>query len=159
LSYDPPAGVTKAAVLDFETSAITTYEGDSILNTVNVPPGAFGQVTDNLVFYSGSGNWKGFAADQTSALAWTHHSKDFIVPKPINFGAYQLFGTGTVTLKSYADDVLTHTVTVTLSDSGTIGRFPSGFLAAKWSFRFEATANTVLKEALFGVSPWEFANA
>lgn len=157
--FTPPAGSIKAYIIDMDTQSLTNYDETEIKAAFSVPPGAFGQWADNLAIFTGSGNWKLLAGNLSSGLTWTYETKDFILPKPANLGAYQMFGSGSVVLKVYADNVLKHTVTVALSDAGTIGRLPSGFLAAKWSFRFEATANAVLREAYIATSPSEFANA
>lgn len=79
----------------------------------------------------------------TKPFVWW--SKDFILPKPGNFGAIQLVGTGTVTVDVYADGVLKQTVPMTLSETGdAISRLISGFLSRRWSFKITGTANTAL---------------
>jgi len=56
-------------------------------------------------------------------------SKKFMLPKPVNFGAFQVSGTGSVTVKVTADGVERFNDTVTCDDSH---RLPDGFLAREW---------------------------
>lgn len=135
-----------------------SYFTGAIEYGLQVPAGSFGQYVDEVVVKAPDvavwrvqfGN-----TDETRLFDW--ESKDFIAQKPRNFGAVQLFGAGEVMLRVYADDVLRHTVTLTASRSGVIARLPSGFTAAKWSFRLTATVtNTEVTEFNVATSVREF---
>lgn len=109
---------------------------------------------DGLYVAAGSAlyNFKGDA--NTKAFIW--HSKDFILPKPVNFGCVQLIGAGAVTFSVYADGALIHTHAVTLEDVGhTVFRLPAGFLARRWSIKLAGSANTTISECSLAYSPSE----
>jgi hypothetical protein len=75
----------------------------------------------------------------TALLPFTWKSKDFEMPRPINFGwAQVLVETGSLTIKFYADGVLKHTKTV--SDDKAF-RLPSGFEAKYWQFELSGTGS------------------
>ena len=142
--FSTPVGSVTGYVYDMDTQAWTTMT-QAVKSHIVVPPGTFGLPGDNLAVWPGSGNWLTFGTGSSTAL-WEWQSKDFVLEKPSNFSAAQLFGTGSVTLKVYADGVLKHTVDVTLADTGTIVRLPAGFLSGRWSFNLKAKASgTVLK--------------
>jgi hypothetical protein len=72
---------------------------------------------------------------------FTWHSKDFVLPKPTNFGVMQFIGTGTMALTVYADGVEKLSRSVTLNDIGsTIVRLPAGFMARRWSYKMVGSA-------------------
>lgn len=87
-----------------------------------------------------------FKGDSTThPFVW--HSKDFVVTKPLNYGALQLVGSGAVTVKVYADGDLKITTTETVASNGdTVLRLPSGFLARKWSVRLEGATGAEIHE-------------
>lgn len=139
-----------------------------ILNAMVAPPRtggrwvdgvwAGGTWMDNLLYSTGSGNWMVFGYEQQTAL-WQWSSKDFVLPRPVNFGVFQLFGTGRVTITFTADGVLRHSKTVTLSENGVVDRLPGGFLAATWRIGITALdSGTELKALYVAKSPMELAN-
>jgi hypothetical protein len=84
----------------------------------------------------------------SSRLAYTWHSKDFITPTPTNFAFMQMVGSGTVTVKVYADGVLKHTKTTGLATHERIVfPLPSGFLARRWSIEVAGAADSYVTEA------------
>lgn len=126
---------------------------------VTAPAGAI-QTHDALIFGDAGYYWKIFGGAADTEL-WQWQSKNFPVPKPLSFGVFMISGTGTATVKVYADGVLKHTSSVlTLSPAGTVHRLPSGFLAAKWSLLIEAQSiNTELLRVMLASSPAELQNA
>jgi hypothetical protein len=68
------------------------------------------------------------------SLVWK--SKKFQTPSPTNFGAAQMFASGPVTMKFYADGVLKHTQAQTVVGSDPF-RLPSGFRATNWEIQIE----------------------
>lgn len=92
-----------------------------------------------------------------SRKSYTWQSKDFVTPAPMNFGALQLIGSGSLTYSLYADGGVVSTATVSLSSAGTIVRLPSGFKAKIWSITLEGTG--IVQEANLAVMPAEFADA
>jgi hypothetical protein len=123
-----------------------------------VPPGAWGNYADELACsVPGTATWMLFGATANATRNFVWWSKDFIKHKPMSYGAVQIFGSGTVQLAVYADDALKHTVSITLATSGVVVRLPSGFLAAKWSFKLTAQSSlTEVTEFNVAVSPREF---
>lgn len=99
-----------------------------------------------------------FGGDPSATLPFTWWSKDFILPKPANFGALQIHGTGTVTVTLYADGVSRIVKTLTLSSSPTIFRLPSGFVAARWSIKLVGASGASVRWVNLAVSPHEFQN-
>ena len=85
-------------------------------------------------------------------------SREYVLPKPTNFGAMQLKGSGTLTVYVYADGALKHMQAVTLSLSGTLIRLPSGFLAKQWSVRLVGDAGCELHECPLVTTPTELQN-
>jgi hypothetical protein len=59
-------------------------------------------------------------------------SKTFVMPYPVNMGAFQVMssGSGTIEIDFIADGVVKHTATVTDQEPN---RLPSGFLAREWA--------------------------
>jgi hypothetical protein len=113
-------------------------------------------LADALYVSNGNSIYEFRAGNTRKSLAWW--SKDFIVPKPTNFGAMQLIGSGSLTLEVYADGTMTHTQAVSLDDRGfAIVRLPSGFLARRWSFKFTGSAE--ISEAYLANSVTELQNA
>ena len=94
--------------------------------------------------------------ESTENFSWT--SKDFILPKPVNFGVMQLVGVGNVTVSIYADGALKHTKSVSLDMTGReILRLPSGFKARRWSFK--VSGNGRVEEVNMAISPRELQGA
>ena len=114
---------------------------------------------EELVFSSGSGNWKIFGANQSSSALFVWHSKEFVIPKQINFSVLQVFGQGQVLVEVFANGTLTHSVSVAPLGEGRIVRLPSGFRASKWSFKLTAqTATTRITDFLVATSINELSN-
>lgn len=112
-------------------------------------------VADALYVSNGNTVYEFRAGTTRKSLTWW--SKDFIVPKPTNFGVMQLVGSGALTLTVYADGAVKHTEALTLSDTGmTLARLPSGFLARRWSFKFVGDAE--INEAYLANSAGELQN-
>lgn len=96
--------------------------------------------------------------DETKPFEWT--SKDFILPKPANFGVLQLVGKGAVTFSVAADDQVRHTGSAVLSGyDADVFRLPSGFLARKWSVSIRGAAGTRISELALAITPMELMNA
>lgn len=92
-------------------------------------------LADALYVSDGSAVFDFRAGASRESMTWW--SKDFILPRPTNFGVMQLIGSGLLTLTIYADGSVKHTEAVTLDDTGaTPVRLPSGFMARRWSFSF-----------------------
>jgi hypothetical protein len=115
-------------------------------------------VTDTLYFSGVAGvTDKLYAyASGTAQQSYTWHSKDFIMPAPVSFGAGHIIlddsTSGTVTLVIYADGVIKQTVNITASG---FFRMPSGFLARRWSAKI--TAGRTIKELYLASSMGELA--
>lgn len=93
-------------------------------------------------------------------LPFIWHSKDYITPKPVNFGALSLFGDKSVKVTVLADGVIKHTQTVTLTeDFGVDMRLPSGFLARKWSVKIEGVAGASVSQLCLAGSFMEMQSA
>ena len=109
---------------------------------------------DELLVSLNGRDLSGFKAGAPGAFVW--HSKDFLAPKPTNFGAVQVVGDGSATIHCYADGVLRQSKATTFDKKGTVYRLPSGFLARRWSFRIEGQG--VIDEFNVAVSPLEFTS-
>jgi hypothetical protein len=93
----------------------------------------------------------------TKAFRW--ESKDFILPKPANFGCLQLVGKGAVTFAVTADGIVRHLRTVTLTGTDTdLYRLPAGFLCRRWSLSLAGAAGAEVSECYLAVSPLELPN-
>lgn len=151
VAYLPVTGGTY--IFDTEDSTWTTT-ATRIDCAVVVPTGAFGVTADQLAFAAGGATiyWFGGGAEDN----WVWHSKDFMHPRPINYGALQLIGSGTAVAKVYCDGVLTFTsASLTLSAEGVVVRLPAGFKKSVWSVRIEGAAGSMLKSFALAVSPGE----
>jgi hypothetical protein len=73
--------------------------------------------------------------NEGSALEYEWHSKDFIFPQSVKFGAFYLRSSGSVELEFYRDGTLIHSITAT---SGYY-RLPPGE-GLRWSVKFTSTA-------------------
>jgi hypothetical protein len=153
----PPMG---GLIFDTADNAWSYFTGP-INYAFQVPAGSFGVHPDVLAFSPpGETAWWVFAGEQGQTRNWIWHSKDFVLKKPVNLGAIQIFGTGVVTVEVFADAVLRHTRSIELSTSGVVIRLPSGFLATTWSFKMTASANlTEVTEFNAAVSVREFQGA
>ena len=90
---------------------------------------------------SGVAKFKEWNPDATATFITTDwYSKTFVMPYPVNMGAYQCMfdeSAGSVSIKFYADGVLKHTAAVADQEPA---RLPSGFLAREWAIEVESTA-------------------
>lgn len=100
-------------------------------------------------------NFKG----SLSRMAYTHWSKDFLLPRPESFGAIQFIGGGSVTVTVYADDVAVLTQPLLLTTTGlTVIRLPSGFKSRRWSFKIDGQADSFVQQYAVVTSPSELAS-
>lgn len=119
-------------------------------------------LNDALYFVYGNATPKAvhvgqFRAGSSGGCVW--HSKDFVTPKPVNFGAYQLVGKGEVTVYVYADGALSTVETTLINNTGRIiKRMPSGFKARRWSFKIQLETGAQVDEFNVAESPVEFAD-
>lgn len=96
-------------------------------------------IADALYVSNGNSVFEFRGANTRKSLVW--HSKDFITPKPTNFGAVQLVGSGSLTLTVYADGAQVTSQAVAMTDTGrVIVRLPSGFMARRWSLKVQGAA-------------------
>ena len=81
-------------------------------------------------------------------------SKDFILPKPINYGVLQVVGSGNTVIKVMADGKLRHAKSLVIDDTGmSVFRLPGGFTARRWSVIVEGDG--LVTELSLAVSPEE----
>lgn len=154
LYFSPSMGTTRGYLYDLTSGDVTEYTGAEVRGAVTMPAGVIG-AADNLLIKTAT-DWRVFGTG--SPLGWVYQSKDFILQRPTNYGAAQLFGDGTLLLQVYADGVLRHSVSVQLSRAGSVVRLPSGFRAARWSFAFSSVGVTTLSECVVAVSVRELRN-
>lgn len=84
--------------------------------------------------------FKNFGAPRRP-YSWT--SKDFVLPKPASFGGIRMLGSGSVTVRVYADDELLHTAQVVLSETAsTTFRIPPR-RSRRWSFALDGQGEVV----------------
>lgn len=95
---------------------------------------AFVHPGEDALYVSSGGSVRSFGAG-TAAQAFEWHSKDFVLPRPVNFGAVQVKGFGSVTLDVVADGIVRATVAATMTGGGAAFRLPGGFLANTWAVR------------------------
>ena len=134
-----------------EGSPSMTKVLDPIYAAFNYPIG------DALYVAQGSTVFEFKGGATHKAFDWT--SKDFILPKPVNFGCIQFVGNGHITFIVSADGVVRHTQTVTLTGADTdLYRLPSGFLCRRWSVQIIGSATTEVTELYFATSPSELQN-
>lgn len=151
------AGTTAGgAVFDADTQK-WTYTSELPVFARHVPANSFGFTSDMLAFTkSGSKYLWQFAGHDSQTKLWQWHSKDFTSPLPLSFGAFQLYGAGTVRVQVYADGQLVSQQDVEVSDLGGIKRLPSGFRGVRWSFKFTAlSSGAKLRRAYIVISPQE----
>ncbi len=87
---------------------------------------------------------------------FTWHSKDFIEPKPLNYGVLQLIGTGTAIFEVYADGEQIHNGAVDMDELGRgMLRLPDGFLSRRWSVKLIGLPDAEIKEAYLARVPSE----
>lgn len=106
--------------------------------------------TGNLYLMAGANIVKFDGGVAYTPFVWK--SKVFIAPYPLNMSVLQVFAAGSVTVKVYADGVLTSTSTITDSDPV---RLPSGFRAVQWEV--EITSSTPITQALMSTSMAELS--
>lgn len=154
ISGNPSWGI----VLNIETGQ-WTHVTTPITFATHLPANSFALTSDALAYSHTDQKFWLFAANVDSRQNWVWHSKDFTAPWPLNYGVMQLFGTGSIRVQVYADDVLKTTQDVTVTEAGGIIRLPSGFRAVRWSFKFTAlAANAKLRRVYIAVSPTELKN-
>lgn len=112
----------------------------------------------DALYISTNGNYvTEFKGNPTANKLFSWWSKDWIAPKPGNYGCIQLVGKGTVKYTVYADGEQKDSETVVLTDTGmSVSRLPAGFLARRWSVKFDAqSVGALLTEFTLAVSPME----
>jgi len=115
-------------------------------------------VGDALYVASGSGVFEFKGGAKGKAFSWK--SKDFILPKPENFGCLQLVGKGAVSFEVFADGVSTHSGTVELSATDrNVFRLPAGFLCRRWAVKLTGVAGAEVTELHLAKTPAELKNA
>lgn len=148
IGYFP--GVAAGYLLDIDDGNWTRT--DSRMDcAVHLPANSFVYTFDQIAFSDGDSaypRWVIYAASNDGKkMPFTWHSKTFRTAKPTNFGAVQVFGTGTCTVDVFVDGVLNYTTpTMNLTPSGVIERLPSGFLSSKWSFRINGAEDTLINK-------------
>lgn len=105
----------------------------SELTEMNAQAGFILPQTDSFYVAVGTGIYQ-FGVGSALSLSW--YSKDFNLPTSQNFGAIQVFGTGTITVNVYADGALIHNSSFTNNETK---RLPDGFKARKWQVRLTGT--------------------
>jgi hypothetical protein len=92
--------------------------------------------TGDLYYHTPSAaNLKKWGVGTAQSFVWK--SKKFRLDHAMSFSVGQVFATGTITAKIYADGALKHTQTVSSSDPF---RLPSGFVAKEWEMQLEGTS-------------------
>lgn len=115
-------------------------------------------LADALYVTAGSGVYEFKGSNSTKSFRWT--SKDFILPKPANFGCIQIVGYGSVSFSVSADGEVKHSQSVTIDASGTnVYRLPAGFLSRRWSFDLTGQGGARIDEVYMASSPTELQNA
>lgn len=148
IGASPTAGKCFEIRLDEAAGAYTQLSSAIRMDTAVVLP-----ATDQLYFVNGT-SLQQYRGGSDLDYSWT--SKDFILPKPVNFGAgYINAQPGTVAVSIYADGELWHTMTLTVSATKTtitIGssttdmvpagyfRLPGGRKALRWSVKLAGKA-------------------
>lgn len=133
IATTPTQGKSFELRLDEAGGAFTQLDGGFRADALFVLP-----ATDQLYYVDGTALLQYRSG---SDLTYQWHSKDFVLPKPTNFGAVYLnVGSSageTVTFTIYADGSIWHTFT-----TGAPGyfRLPSGRKAVRWSFKLVGTA-------------------
>lgn len=118
--------------------------------------GAFVVPSSDGLYYSQGAKINRFSSGSRMPFVW--HSKDFILAKPENFGVAQvvLGASGNFEIAFYADGELKHTESVSGMEKVITFRLPSGFMARRWSVRFEGAG--VLKEFFMATAGVELGN-
>ncbi len=101
---------------------------------MHVPANSFTESADHLAYVTGN-QWY-LAFNGSTSAEWNWVSKEFLMARPTNFGAFQVFGTGNLRVKIKADDLAPYSVDISLGASGRSGavfRLPAGFLATRWT--------------------------
>jgi hypothetical protein len=93
------------------------------------------QVTDSLYYATGAAVYA-FRAGSALELDWW--SKDFILGKPTNFGAFYIRTTGSVDVELFLDNVSWYTFTAAATG---YYRLPAGKKGLCWSVRVQTSAN------------------
>lgn len=103
-------------------------------------------LADSLYVVQGTKAYVFRSLNDRTSFMWT--SKEFVLPKPTNFGVLQLIGSGELGIELIADGatVVLSTEPVDMS-GGTLVRLPSGFLARRWSLGLFGTENAEIQEA------------
>jgi hypothetical protein len=112
----------------------------------------FDELKDQLYVLNGGSVQKW---DAGASMTYRFRSKEFRVPKPMNFACAEVTADAfPVTFRLFADGVLKHTQTVASSDPF---RLPSGFMATTWQMEIEGT--TAVQGAALGTSMIELSAA
>ena len=118
-----------------ETQAALTQLNEPVYAAVVHPDADALYLAVGQYAYEFKGNTEGRAHD----FLW--HSKDFVLPKPVNLGVLHLEGEGRADVTVYADGVAVLTQpNVFMKLQGVTLRLPSGFLASRWSVRLDCGA-------------------
>jgi len=135
-SYDSGGGVLKGFLLDPIKPAEGLRELSSGFHACHYDP-----LVDALFVLEG-GNVRRFADPAAALLTATAVSKQFLQPKPVNFGFAKVKADAyPVTLKVFADGTLIDTRTVDSADAFTL---PGEFVAEQWQAELNTTQRVVI---------------
>jgi hypothetical protein len=117
-----------------------------------IPAKTFGLQHDNVAINNGGdNNWHVLSDDDTPST-WTWHSREFMLPQPINFARGYLRGEGIVTVTVYVDGVQWYSFAKPMTAEGEEFPLKGGRMSEKWSFKFAGYEGTVLKQFKVGFS-------
>lgn len=120
---------TGALILDMTGDGAKLWESDLYYTA------SYNDVKNDSLYLSTSGNVRKW--DTGTDLTYSWKSKIFVMARPENLGAGQVFASSyPLTLKVYADGVLKHTQTVT---NETPFKLPSGFKGREWQLELTGT--------------------
>lgn len=143
IGYTPSSG---SFVIRFDEAAGSMTQ----LSYLASPAGFMLPQTDSLYIAIGA-TINQFGAGTALEADW--RSKEFISATPVNYGAIQVVGSGSIIITVIADDV---TVKILSFTGNTVARLPAGFKARKW--KVEVLTTGTVKEIYLAPTMAALAN-
>lgn len=147
-------------IMDLAGTSLTEWEPAPFVWTAAQMPGSEGLY---LVANSGGTTVQLQRFEDPSArrMTATWLSKKVVLPAPVNFGCFQMVGSGQINVQINAGSRAVINITLASLVDGVpqVVRLPHGFREREWTARFLLSADAVLREFYLAGSPEELRDA
>lgn len=148
-------------IMDLAGTSLTEWQANPVVGVASQQPGSEG-----LYFVAGPGvaadaTLQRFEDPSTSRMVATWLSRKAILPRPMNFGCFQVVGSGQINVRiSAGNRGIIMNISFTLTNGvPRIWRLPHGFREREWTAEFQLTADAIIREFYLAGTPDELRGA